>query len=556
MKLGLDRDDIVVKRRVRQKIELIAEEDASTRAPTDADLSAYLAANQARFVQPAILTFEQVFLGPSTSGPAVVQAVAVTREALRNGTDPEALGKPTLLPLRMTQTPADLVARDFGDSFAAALEKAPVGEWAGPIDSSFGAHYVRVSDRTPAVAPQLAAVRDHVVREWENERRQRARTDAYAKMRGEYEVSIEAKPTGTAMRKRCLVLVAVALLSDAAPARADEFKPGYLQLTQLDHQTYDVLWKIPAIDESTTLKVKPQFPDGTEALTEVRSTFSRGVTVLRWRIRVPEGLDGKAIFFSQLSETRIDVLARLVRLDGTVQLERILPVSPSFVGKPSPGPLEVVTTYTVLGIEHILSGFDHLLFVLALVLLVQGTRRLLVTITAFTAAHSLTLAGATLGWLHVPGPPVEASIALSIVFVASEIVHARQGRYSVTQHYPWVVAFTFGLLHGFGFAGALAEVGLPQSSIPIALLFFNVGVEIGQLVFVGAVLAVMAVGWRAGQRLRLLAAGLALAHRAVCDWRPREFLAGGTSRRVLTPRSGDLSPYREARSWKPLDDHI
>ena len=305
------------------------------------------------------------------------------------------------------------------------------------------------------------------------------------------------------MRTRCLVLVAVALLSDAAPARADEFKPGYLQLTQLDHQTYDVLWKIPAIDESTTLKVKPQFPDGTEVLTEVRSTFSRGVTVLRWRIRVPEGLDGKAIFFSQLSETRIDVLARLVRLDGTVQLERILPVHSSFVGKPSPGRLEVVRTYTILGIEHILFGFDHLLFVLALVLLVQGTRRLLLTITAFTVAHSLTLAGATLGWVHVPGPPVEASIALSIVFVASEIVHTRQGRYSVTQHYPWVVAFTFGLLHGFGFVGALAEVGLPQSSIPIALLFFNVGVEIGQLVFVGAVLTVIAAGWRAGRRLRL-----------------------------------------------------
>jgi hydrogenase/urease accessory protein HupE len=235
----------------------------------------------------------------------------------------------------------------------------------------------------------------------------------------------------------------------------------------------------------------------------VRSTFSRGITVQRWRIRVPQGLDGKAIFFSQLSETRIDVLARLVRLDGTVQLERILPVNPSFVARPSPGRLDVVTTYTILGIEHILAGFDHLLFVLALVLLVQGTRRLLVTITAFTAAHSLTLAGATLGWVQVPGPPVEASIALSIVFVASEIVHLRQGRYSVTQHYPWVVAFTFGLLHGFGFAGALAEVGLPQSSIPIALLFFNVGVEIGQLLFVAAVLAVIAVGWRAGQRLRM-----------------------------------------------------
>ena len=182
VRLGLERDDIVVKRRVRQKIEMIAEEDASTRAPTDADLSAYLMANQARFVQPAILTFEQVFIGESRSGPEVVPV------------NPEELGKPTLLPHRMTRTPADLVARDFGASFAAALEKVPVGEWVGPIDSSFGAHYVRVSDRTPAAAPQLAAVRDHVVREWENDRRQRARNDAYTKLRGEYQVSIETKP--------------------------------------------------------------------------------------------------------------------------------------------------------------------------------------------------------------------------------------------------------------------------------------------------------------------------------------------------------------------------
>jgi hypothetical protein len=192
-RLGLDRDDIVVKRRVRQKIEMIAEEDAATRAPTDADLAAYLVANHARFVQPAILTFEQVFLGQSTSGPRVVQAVSVTREALRNRTDLEELGTPTLLPHRMTRTPADLVARDFGPSFAAALERVPIGEWVGPIHSSFGAHYVCVSDRTPAVATELAAVRDHVVREWENERRLRARTDAYARMRAGYEVSMETK---------------------------------------------------------------------------------------------------------------------------------------------------------------------------------------------------------------------------------------------------------------------------------------------------------------------------------------------------------------------------
>jgi hydrogenase/urease accessory protein HupE len=306
------------------------------------------------------------------------------------------------------------------------------------------------------------------------------------------------------MRKISFLLVAVALLLNAViPARADEFKPGYLQLTQLDRETYDVLWKIPAIDESTTLKVKPQFPDGTEILTPVHSTFSRGITVQRWRIRVPDGLDGKAICFSQLSETRIDVLARLVRLDGTVQLERILPVRPSFVGRPSPGRLEVVRTYTILGIEHILTGFDHLLYVLGMLILVGGWRRIVATMSAFTATHSLTLTAAALGWVHVPQPPVEACIALSILFVAREIVQVHRGRPGITARWPWVVSFTFGLMHGFGFAGALAEVGLPQSSIPMALLFFNVGVEIGQLLFVGAVLTVIAVGRRVAQRLRL-----------------------------------------------------
>jgi HupE/UreJ protein len=159
---------------------------------------------------------------------------------------------------------------------------------------------------------------------------------------------------------------------------------------------------------------------------------------------------------------------------------------------------------------------------------VQGTRRLLATVTAFTIAHSLTLAGATLGWLQVPGPPVEASIALSIVFVASEIVHRRQGRYSVTQRYPWVVAFAFGLLHGFGFAGALAEVGLPASSIPIALLFFNVGVEIGQLLFVGVVLAVLAAGWRLGHRLHW--------SRPAWIWRIAPYAIGGLASFWLVER--------------------
>jgi hypothetical protein len=331
------------------------------------------------------------------------------------------------------------------------------------------------------------------------------------------------------MRTLPLLLVIVAVLLYAAvPARGDEFKPGYLQLTQLDRETYDVLWKIPAIDEATTLKVKPQFPGGTEALTEVRITFSRGITVQRWRIRAPEGLDGKAIVFSQLSETRLDVLARLVRLDGTVQLERILPVSPRFFVTPSPGPLEVVKTYTVLGIEHILTGFDHLLYVLGMLLLVGGWRRILATMSAFTATHSLTLTAATLGWVHVPQAPVEACIALSIVFVAREIVQVHRGRPGITTRWPWAVAFTFGLMHGLGFAGALAEVGLPQSSIPVALLFFNVGVEIGQLMFVGAVLTVIAVGWRAAQRLRL--------SQAAWLWRLAPYAIGGLASFWLVER--------------------
>jgi hydrogenase/urease accessory protein HupE len=306
------------------------------------------------------------------------------------------------------------------------------------------------------------------------------------------------------MSRLARYLIAVAMLLGAAvPGRADEFKPGYLQLTQIDHETYDVLWKIPAIDEFTTLKVKPQFPDGTEALTELRSTFSRGVTVQRWRIRVPDGLDGRAILFSQLSATRIDVLARVVRLDGTVQLERILPVSARFVVRPSPGRLEVVRTYTVLGIEHILTGFDHLLYVFAMLILVSGWRRIVVTMSAFTATHSLTLTAATLGWVHVPQPPVEACIALSIIFVAREIVQARRGRAGLTARWPWAVSFTFGLMHGFGFAGALAQVGLPVGAIPAALLFFNVGVELGQLIFVASVLASIAAGRSLAQRFQL-----------------------------------------------------
>jgi len=297
-----------------------------------------------------------------------------------------------------------------------------------------------------------------------------------------------------------LVVLVVVVWAAVVPAVADEFRPAYLQLRQIDAVTYDVLWKLPALDESTTLKLRPEFPPGTVAITPMRSVFASGSAVQRWRVQVEGGLYGKAIEFPNLAMSRIDVLVRVERSDGSTQLGRVLPVDPRFVVTSSASAFEVVQTYTLLGIEHILTGFDHLLFVLALVILVKGVRRLIATITAFTVAHSLTLVAATLGWVHVPGPPVEAAIALSIVFVAGEIIHARQGKPGLTQRYPWVVAFTFGLLHGLGFASALAEVGLPPLSIPVALLFFNVGVEIGQLMFIAAVFAVSAIGrWVAGR---------------------------------------------------------
>ncbi len=303
------------------------------------------------------------------------------------------------------------------------------------------------------------------------------------------------------------------LLFIGAPAAADEFKPAYLQLTERGAGAYDVLWKVPALDETTTLKVKPVFPPGTRDTTVRRSSFANGAAVVRWHIAVPGGLDGQTIAFPDQSTTRIDILVRIARIDGTEQLGRVLPGTPGFAVTASPGKFEVVRTYTLLGIEHILTGFDHLLFVLALVILVKGTRRLLWTVTAFTIAHSITLALATLGVIHVPGPPVEATIALSIVFVASEIVQQARGREGLAAKQPWLVAFSFGLLHGLGFAGALAEVGLPQNAIPLALLFFNVGVEIGQLLFIAGVMLLARLAQRlAAGRIDTAPASVAAAY--------------------------------------------
>lgn len=289
--------------------------------------------------------------------------------------------------------------------------------------------------------------------------------------------------------KHPLIAIIVLLVCGvwSAAACAHEVRPAYLMVRQTGADTYDVLWKVPARGDMR-LGIYVTFPPGTEQLTLPRKMMIDDAYVERWTLRHPGGLSGGVIRVRGLEATRIDVLARIEHLNGAAQTARVLPDNPTFMVEAAPSVWSVGRTYFILGVEHILLGIDHLLFVLVLVLLVKGWKRLTATITMFTVAHSVTLALAALGVVNVPGPPVEACIALSIVFVAAEVVRSRCAksteRPALTKRAPWIVAFTFGLLHGLGFAGALSDVGLPSHAIPWALLFFNIGVEIGQLLFV------------------------------------------------------------------------
>ena len=310
-------------------------------------------------------------------------------------------------------------------------------------------------------------------------------------------------------------LVLPGLLASAASAH--EVRPGYLELQHQDAERWNVLWKVPARGDRR-LGLSLVFPDGCER-DEGVAWQAGGAYLERFELRCAEGLVGSEIVIAGLEGTRTDVVARVQGEDGATQTARLTPDQTAFAVTGATSWTQVAATYTVIGIEHILLGPDHLLFVLALLFLVRDGRRLVGTVTAFTVAHSVTLAAATLGWVHVPPPPVEAVIALSILFAALEVARSRE-RAGLAQRRPWLVAFSFGLLHGFGFAGALSEVGLPEHAIPAALLFFNVGVELGQLAFVAAVVAVLAVAGR------LVAAGSGAFAVAARIARPASYLIG------------------------------
>ncbi len=280
------------------------------------------------------------------------------------------------------------------------------------------------------------------------------------------------------------------LLFNPVSVFAHEVRPAYLELRQTAPETYDVLWKVPGQGENLRFGIYVEFPAACTNATQPRGEMINNAYSERWTEKCPGGLAGGMIHIAGLSGTVVDVLVRLQHLDGRTQVIRLTPSAPSFVVEASPSRWRLAGTYLRLGTDHILTGVDHLLFVLGLVLIVGNRWMLFKTITAFTVAHSITLAVATLGYASAPLPPLNAAIALSILFIGPEIVRVWRGETSLTIRYPWVVAFLFGLLHGFGFASGLKATGLPQTDIAWALFLFNVGVEIGQLFFVFLILAV------------------------------------------------------------------
>ncbi len=285
-----------------------------------------------------------------------------------------------------------------------------------------------------------------------------------------------------------LMLVGLILVAGVQIVAAHELRPGFLELHETGPNTYNFLWKKPSGGE-VEIAIVPIIPQECRLTTPGRQQVTPGAVVVRGTLRCRDGIDGKTLAIDGLESTITDVIFRVHHADGRLESHLLKPVSPSVTLGVRTTDWQRSGTYLRLGIEHILLGVDHLLFVLGLLLIVADRWMLLKTITSFTVAHSITLAIATLGYASAPVPPLNAAIALSILFLGPEIVRRWRGQTSFTIRHPWVVAFAFGLLHGFGFASGLTTMGLPQAEIPLALLLFNVGVEIGQIFFVGMILA-------------------------------------------------------------------
>ncbi len=304
------------------------------------------------------------------------------------------------------------------------------------------------------------------------------------------------------------IAIPASLLLFPSATYAHEVRPGYLDILETEQGLYRIMWKAPSRG-GLVLKIRPRFPDDCRDTSMPSRRRLPGSFRERRIVTCGEaGLAGKTISIDGLSATITDVLVRVTHANGQSQTVLLKPHSPSFKVMGAQSWTQQARSYINLGIEHILFGVDHLLFVFGLLLLSRGWMPLLKTITAFTVGHSISLALAVLGFVNVPGKPLSAAIALSIVFLAGELVRAHRGEMSLTIRRPWLVSFGFGLVHGLGFAGALVELGLPKAAIPLALLCFNVGVEIGQILFV--VVALVLIASLSRMEIRVPAWGRAL----------------------------------------------
>jgi hydrogenase/urease accessory protein HupE len=286
---------------------------------------------------------------------------------------------------------------------------------------------------------------------------------------------------------RCCAAGCALAAAISTPALADEIRPAYLELSEQASGEFAVLWQTP-MQGDARLDLVPEFSGDAVALSPPTLRIVAGNAVETWTLRAP-ALRGQTLTIRGLEKTVTDVLVRLQFLDGTAQVNVIKPSTPSLLIPERQTALALARNYIVFGIQHILFGIDHLLFVLGLLLIVADRWMLVKTVTSFTLAHSITLAVATFGYASAPVEPLNAAIALSILFLGPEIARIWRGETSLTIRRPWLVAFIFGLLHGFGFAGALTGTGLPRADLPLALLTFNIGVEIGQIAFVLLVVA-------------------------------------------------------------------
>ncbi|MEO0031682.1 MAG: hypothetical protein RIS94_1440 [Pseudomonadota bacterium] len=288
---------------------------------------------------------------------------------------------------------------------------------------------------------------------------------------------------------RRVLFALLALVAFAPAAIAHEVRPAYLELTERADGKVNVLWKQPSIG-MMVVPLRPRLgtaidrkPDRVESATNFEVRHWDGVDL------GPQGLNGREVRVDGLDKTITDTLLLIHLKNGDEESRVLTPGQPAMTIDAHSG--AAVPAYLLLGIEHILTGIDHLLFVFGLLLLSSGWRQLLRTITAFTVAHSITLALTALKVMALDPALVEAMVAWSILFLAVELVRKQRGVDGLTQRQPWLVAFGFGLLHGAAFAGALKQIGLPEGNIPASLFLFNVGVEVGQLVFVGAVTAAL-----------------------------------------------------------------